>query len=101
MTFLAARDGTPPPATFLRVAPACAAFTWDIGHDAPWLSVVKTENGARIGVNPSGLSNGIYSGTITVQATGSADVAPVAIPVRLIVVDRLFPVYLPLTIRGN
>lgn len=101
LTFLAARDGTPPPATFLRVAPACAAFTWDIGHDAPWLSVVKTENGARIGVNPSGLSNGIYSGTITVQATGSADVAPVAIPVRLIVVDRLFPVYLPLTIRGN
>jgi hypothetical protein len=100
LTFLAARDGTPPPAAFLRVAPVCAAFTWEISHDAPWLNAEKTGSGARIGVNPAGLSNGIYTGNVTVQATGGASAASVSVPVRLIVVDRLFPVYLPLTARG-
>jgi uncharacterized protein YkwD len=100
LTFLAARDGTPPPAAFLHVVPACAAFTWEISHNAPWLNAEKTGSGARISVNPAGLSNGIYSGNVTVRATGGASTASVSVPVRLIVVDRLFPVYLPLTARG-
>jgi len=83
------------------VVPACAAFTWEISHNAPWLNVEKAGNSARIGVNPAGLSNGIYTGNVTVQATGGASAASVSVPVRLIVVDRLFPVYLPLTARGD
>jgi hypothetical protein len=100
LTFLAARDGTPPPAALLRVEPACGAFTWEISRNAPWLNVAKTGSGARISVNPAGLSNSIFSSNVTVQAIGIAGIAPVSVPVRLIVVDRLFPVYLPLTARG-
>lgn len=99
LTFLAARDGSPPPARTLNVAQDCSSFGWEVSVDAPWLQAQSIGSEVRVGVNQSGLSNGVYSGVVTISAVGVLGVSPVSAQVQLIVVDELFPAYLPLIQR--
>ena len=96
LTFLAARGSNPPPPAVLSVAQNCSSFRWQVSDDAPWLQTQVSGDRVGVSVNQSGLSNGVYSGTVTISAIGISDVSPVSTQVQLIVVDELFPVYLPL-----
>jgi len=95
LTFLAARNGNPPPAAFLNVSQACLTFNWQVSYDAAWLQTQVISNTVRVSVDQSGLNNGAYSGTLEISATGISGISPVSIPVQLLVVDDLFPHYLP------
>jgi hypothetical protein len=94
-TFLAVRDGNPPPVLTLSVIPGCSSIDWQVNSDAPWLQTQVSGSTVRVSVNQSGLSNGLYLGTVTISAIGISDVPPVQVQVELIVVDELFPIYLP------
>ena len=96
LTFLAARGSNPPPPAVLSVTQNCSSFRWQVSDDAPWLQTQVSGDRVGVSVNQSGLSNGVYSGTVTISAIGISDVSPVSTQVQLIVVDELFPVYLPL-----
>jgi len=97
LTFLAARGGNPPPTAILSVTQNCPSFSWQVSDDASWLQTQSSGNTVGVSVNQSGLSNGVYSGTVTISAIGISGVLPVSTQVQLIVVDELFPIYLPLT----
>jgi uncharacterized protein YkwD len=101
LTFLAVRDGDPPPISTLDVTLNCASFGWQVNSDMPWLQTQVNGSTIRVGVNQSGLSNGSYLGAVTISATGVSGVQPVTVGVRLIVVDELLPVYLPLIRKGS
>ena len=96
LTFLAVRDGNLPPSAALSVAQDCSSFSWQVSDDAPWLQTQASGNTVGVSVNQSGLSNGVYTGTVTVSAVGISGIPSVSAQVQLIVVDQLFPVYLPL-----
>jgi hypothetical protein len=95
LTFLAARTGNPPTMDFLSVSQACLTFNWQVNDDAAWLQTQGVGNTVRVSVDQSGLSNGAYTGTVEISATGISGIPPVFIPVQLLVVDELFPHYLP------
>lgn len=99
LTFWAARDGSPPPTATLSVAQDCASFDWQVDGDAPWLQTQASGGTISVGVDHSGLSEGLYSGAVTISAIDGASAMPVSVPVQLIVVDELYPVYLPLAQR--
>ena len=97
LTFLADRSGNPPPPTILSVVQESSTFSWKVTVDASWLQTQPNGSAVRVSVNPSSLSAGVYLGTVTVSAIGISSVPPVSTQVRLIVVDELFSIYLPLT----
>lgn len=97
LTFLADRSGNPPPPTILSVTQESSTFNWQVTVDASWLQTQPSDSTVRVSVNPSGLSAGVYLGTLTVSAIDISSVPPVSTQVRLIVVDELFPIYLPHT----
>jgi hypothetical protein len=99
LTFLAVRNGSPPPPRVLQVAQDCSAFDWQVSGDEPWLQVQAKGGTVTVGVNPSGLSKGSYLGTVTVSAVGLPQVPPVSAQVHLIVADEVFQTHLPLIRR--
>jgi uncharacterized protein YkwD len=96
LTFLAARNGNPPPAATLTVVQDCSPFNFQVSDNAAWLQTQVSGSTIQAVVNPSGLSSGEYAGTMTISAVGISGVAPVSAQVKLIVADVLFPVYLPI-----
>lgn len=100
LTFLAVRDGSPPPGATLDVTLPCSASTWQVASDAPWLQARVSGSAVRVEVNQSGLSNGLYSGAVTISATDVAGVPPARVQVRLVVVDELPTIYLPMVRRN-
>jgi uncharacterized protein YkwD len=99
LTFLAVRNGSPPPPRTLSVTQECTSFGWQVTDDAPWLQAQAIGSTVRVSVDQSGLGIGEYSGTVTVSATGVTGVPHVSVPVQLLVGDELFPAYLPLVRR--
>ncbi|MCS7060030.1 MAG: CAP domain-containing protein [Anaerolineae bacterium] len=99
LTFLAVRGGTPPPTSTLNVTSDCASLSWQANSNAPWLQTHLSGGTVRVGVNPAGLNNGLYSGTVTISAIGISGVPPVHAHVRLIVTDELSGAYLPFAQR--
>jgi uncharacterized protein YkwD len=99
LTFLAARDSTPPYAATLRVTQQCASFSWQAGDDAGWLQTEASGDTIKVSVDQTGLSDGTYTGTVTVSPVGASGVLPIQVQARLIVVDHLDTVYLPLVRR--
>jgi uncharacterized protein YkwD len=95
LRFLAQRSGAPPLSAHLRVAATCAPPGWQATQDVPWLQTEIVGSAVRVRANQSGLNNGVYTGSITISAP-DAGVAPIVVPVELIVVDQLFSVHLPL-----
>ena len=99
LTFLAARNGSLPPTATLNVIQDCSSFSWQVSQDVPWLQTQAAGNSVRVSVNQSGLNNGLYTGSVTISAVNISGVSPVSIPVQLLVVDEVFPFYLPLVSR--
>jgi uncharacterized protein YkwD len=96
LTFLAVRNGSLPAASTLNITWNCASSGWQAGVDAPWLQTQAVGNTLRVNVDQSGLDNGMYLGNITISAVGASALQLVSVPVQLIVVDEIFPLYLPL-----
>jgi len=99
LTFLAVRNGSLLPTSTLNIKQDCSSFNWQVGDDASWLQTQAIGSTVRVGVNQSGLNNGLYLGTVTISSIGTSAVQPVSVPVQLLVVDQLFSVYLPLIQR--
>jgi len=95
LTFLAARDGADPPPASFTVTRGCSAGAWQVNSSSPWLQAQAAGDTVTVSVIATGLANGIYTGALTITASGSA---PVSVPVTLLVVDEVFPIYLP-TVR--
>jgi hypothetical protein len=96
LAFLAAQDGNPPPSSTLTVSFGCSPLSWQVSDDAPWLFTQAVNNTVIVSTNHVGLSNGEYFGTITVSAKDVPGVTPATAQVKLVVVDHLYPMYLPL-----
>lgn len=99
LTFLAVRGGNRPPAATLTVASDCSTLRWQVSTNVPWLQTQVNGNTVGVSADQTGLSNGLYAGTVTLSAVGSPGVPPVAVPVQLRVVEQVFLAYLPLVGR--
>lgn len=75
------------------------SFAWTVSDDAPWLQTEPKGSQVLLHIDPSGLSNGEYLGTVTVSPSGLSGVASVSAQVRLVVVDELHSVYVPVIKR--
>jgi uncharacterized protein YkwD len=95
LTFLAERNGSPPPTYMLNVLQGCSSFNWQASDDAPWLQTQQSGSTVRVSVDQSGLGNGLYEGAVTISAVGVSGVPPVSVPIRLMVVEELFTVNMP------
>jgi len=59
-------------------------FTWSAAPTASWIRVSSASNSVSISVNPTSLSPGRYTGTVSVTATGASN-SPQSIAVNLTV----------------
>lgn len=100
LRFLAQRSSTPPLPSHLHVAATCAPPGWQVTQDVPWLQTEIVGSAVRVSANQSGLNNGVYTGSITISAPDAGGLAPIVVPVELIVVDQLFSMHLPLMSRN-
>lgn len=102
LTFLAASAGGSPPPRLLTVQRlGCQIFDWQAQSDAAWLQWQATANTIQLSVDQTGLGVGTYHGTLLVEALDVADVAPVLVPVTLIVAEQLYHTYLPVMVRNR
>jgi uncharacterized protein YkwD len=97
LTFLVLRDGSLPAPSTLNITQECGNSSWQASDNVSWLQTQVSGNTVKVSVNQAGLSSGDYSGAVTISATGDSGIAPVSTSVRLIVRDKIFQDYLPLT----
>jgi hypothetical protein len=69
----------------------CEPSSWQVYESNPWLMVQANGGTLTIYTDQAGLALGVYSGMITVTATG---VHPLSIPIELQVVEHIFDTYL-------
>jgi hypothetical protein len=94
--FLVEDDGPDPASRTLVVEQmGCQPFTWNVSDDAGWLHTQRVGQTVQVSVDPTGLSVGTWQATITVDAQAGVIGSPVEVPVRVTVVDRLRPTYMP------
>lgn len=100
--FLAERNGyLPPPQAFSVVQEGCEAFTWNAFDDADWLNLHRAGDMVQVSVDATGLAPGTYYATITVEAEAGVQNSPAQVPVTLIVLERVYRIYLPLSLRSD
>ncbi|CAG0937033.1 hypothetical protein TFLX_05937 [Thermoflexales bacterium] len=100
LTFLAGvSEGDPTPQTIYVSRVGCTPFTWQVSDDATWLQTQADGDMLTAHVDKTGLNIGTYTATLTIQATGVSGVAPVQVPVTLLVVDQVQQVFLPMMLR--
>jgi len=96
LSFSCTIDGTPPADQQFEIwRVGTGTLAWTVSDDVSWLSLAPLSGSSdgehdlvTVSVNPSGLSAGQYSGTITIEAPG-ADNTPQTIPVDLTVSDSI------------
>ncbi len=85
LVFSSVGGSVPSPQT-LNITAGGATTTWAVTSNAAWLSAAAstsvTPGQLTVAVNPAGLAQGSYSGTLTVSAPGASN-SPFAIPVTL------------------
>lgn len=91
---------TPPAAALVALTCAsCGSVTWEAGSNVPWLTVSIVNGQLQVQANPAGLPSGEHQGVITLTVAGRGDIAPVALPVSLVIgslgVDTPHHVFLP------
>ncbi len=90
LTFSAPTGGPAPPAQTLTVTSNTGALNFTAAAGSVWLSVTPTSGTTpatlSVSVNPTGLANGTYSGTINITQSGSA------VPQMIIVTLQVGPV---------
>jgi hypothetical protein len=88
-------EGSVPAAQTINVSAGSANTTWGVRTSASWLkasvSSSLTPGTASVSANPTGLSPGTYSGTVTISAPGASN-SPVTIPVTFAVKDALLAI---------
>jgi hypothetical protein len=99
VVYLVARNGSPPAPAVLNVIQGCQSISWQAHSNAAWLQPQVISNTVQVKVDQTGLSNGVYSDTLTISAVGTPGVPPVSVPVTLTVVDTIYSAYLPLIQR--
>jgi uncharacterized protein YkwD len=86
--------GTAPEAAVVTLTcTGCGDVTWEASSNVPWLTVTIVDGQLRVAADPAGLARGMHGGTITLTVAGRADIAPVKVPVSLVIGDLtvLFP----------
>jgi hypothetical protein len=85
LVFSALPGSSPGPQT-INITAGGASTTWTFTSSAPWLTAVAasalTPGVLTVSANPAGLSEGTYSGTLTIYAPGTSN-SPLVIPVNL------------------
>ncbi len=99
LLFLALYNGNVPPTGNIRVSSNCGPARWQVNSDATWLQPQSSGDSIRVSMNQSGLITGTYGGTLAISAVDVSNVSPILVPVRLVVADRIFEVYLPFVMR--
>ena len=83
-----ALPGSAPAAQPVNITAAGASTAWTFTSSAPWLTAAAsstlTPGVLTVSANPTGLSEGTYTGTLTIYAPGASN-SPLAIPVTLAV----------------
>lgn len=78
--------GSAPVSQTLNISAGGASTSWAASSNTSWINVSTssslTPGTLRITVNPSGMSQGTYTGTVTVSAPGASN-SPATIPVTL------------------
>lgn len=98
-------DGSAPPDALVALTCTnCGSATWQASADAPWITVTIVDGQLIVHADPTSLSAGIYTGTITLTIAGRSDIPAVTLPVSLIVgnLEKLFPqhLYMPALARS-
>jgi len=102
LAFLVTPGQGPPAPRLLTVRrQGCRTFGWRVRSDAAWLRLQVAGDSIQVSADPTSLSVGTYRGTLVIEATGAQDVAPVSVPVTLIVAERLYRDYLPVAGRNG
>ena len=87
--------GVVPPSKTVNISAGGASTTWAVTSNATWLSATisssLTPGVITVSANPSGLSQGVYNGSLTVYAPGASN-SPVTIPVTLAVKTAILSV---------
>lgn len=101
--FEATSDDAPPPAQLSVECVNCDEGTWQATTQIPWLHLSASNDVIEVMVIPAGLATGIYQGEVTISAPAEARLAPVVVPVTVVVGDAtvLLPqrLYLPAVVR--
>ena len=83
-----ALPGVAPPAQTVSITAGGGSTTWAVTTNQPWLTATTsstlTPGMIAVSVNPSGIQEGAYNGTVTIYAPGATN-SPLAIPVTLAV----------------
>jgi hypothetical protein len=94
LVFNAGASVAPAPQT-INITAGGANTTWAASADAAWITVsassALTPGALTVTVNPSGLPQGTYTGTLTLSAPGATN-SPLSIPVTLAVKDAVLSV---------
>jgi hypothetical protein len=100
LSFLAEENGSgPSPRTLHVEREGCEPFSWGVSDDAGWIHTQRVGQTIRVSVDTTWLGAGTWEGTITVEAEEGVLGSPVVVPVRVIVVDRIYESHLPLVFR--
>jgi len=79
----------------LITEPRCApTFNWSVSQNATWLNTAVLGSRVQVNLNSDGLALGEYQAAVTID-TDNPDVLSVQIPVRLIVVQEVTQLFLP------
>lgn len=91
-------------------------FEWHVAAQSPVLGITTVPTSSwgptgtltlqagvfRVFVNPCGLPAGSYTGALTVTTVPtSVPGSPFVVPLRVHLVEQIYPVYLPLVVRGD
>jgi hypothetical protein len=94
LVFNAGSGPAPAPQT-INITAGGAITTWAASTTTPWITVTAsnslTPGTLTISVNPSGMAQGTYNGTVTVSAPGAGN-SPMTIPVTLAIKSAILTV---------
>jgi uncharacterized protein YkwD len=79
---------TAPPAALLALTcTGCGSITWQAVSDVAWLTVSIVDGQLRVVADPTRLTGDIHYGAITLTLLGREDIAPITLPVTLLIGD--------------
>ena len=99
LTFLATPDWSSGPLRLNVQRGGCPTFSWQVSDDAAWLHTMIIGEQVEMSVDTTGLSLGAHHATVTITPIGVSGLAPIQIPVTLLLVEQVQRVSLPLMLR--
>lgn len=99
LTFLASPDWSSSPQRLNVQRNGCPTFNWQVSDDAAWLHTVIDGDQIEASVDTTGMSLGAHYATITLTPLGVSGLAPIQIPVTLLLLEQVRHAHLPLVQR--